>query len=98
MSSEMTNEGRVTIKHTSYEVQNWSDSAGVAGRWEMVVVFGSQEAAEQCLHRTDGYEVHPPLITMENPRWRIVRVEQIERTMVVLRVSAVNVGNSVVRP
>lgn len=78
---------------TIYEIQNY-----VGGDWEYLTSFPSQESAEECLHRTGPFEGLDPMITVDNPFWRIVRTEQIERSSVVLRVNAVMQDDQVVMP
>ena len=79
-----------TIIETVYEVQNWSDANG---RWEWVNHFNTQEHADEYLHRTNAYEGLPALITVSNPKWRIIQLEHVERVTVVARVSAVLQGD-----
>ena len=83
----MNNETTLQI---TYEIQNLSEANR---RWEWVTQFSTQEVAEECLHRTGSFEELPPLITVDNPNWRIIEVELVERVNVVARVSAVLQGD-----
>ena len=83
------------ITSTAYEIQEYNEEDK---RWEWLISFPTQEGAEECLHRTGPYVDNPPLITIDSPRWRIVKTEQIERSSVVVKVSAVQQGNRLVLP
>jgi shikimate kinase len=84
MSSTNTAYSSSTVIATIYEIQNH-----LGDGWEYITSYGTQESAEECLHRTGSFEGLCPLITVDNQRWRIVKTEQIERSTVVVNVETV---------